>query len=306
MAVIGFQGGKGRALRELLEINPWAKPYIVSVADDTGVEVPVIVQGNEMEGPFRSARSQAALERAQEGPTKWNAWANRMREIRALCEGLRTGALLWAELAALDLSGSTQSRSMNFGGFGFPGAVRLRGTSFLGEFWFNHVTVMDALDVQRAVFQRGAWFEGSQFEGNASLAMTRWHAQAEFRGCSFHSSMTASGASFSGDLWMVGSQFTGPANFSKVSFGGEAGFGRCHFVAPVEFAGCRFIGNAGFEGARFDERVSLGLSEFCRNARFAGAVFSLTPEFEGTRFAREPLFDINVASISDRRRRGAH
>lgn len=293
--------------QELLDLNPWAKPFIV---DGKLIDI-VIEEGHPIPDhgldaqrrTFCEARKEACVARWRpcvrnpdgsvaawrNGKASWNGWAERMEVLRLNLEtaGLwDVGSselgqqisdvpqtLLWLFCAQTDFSDSWLLEEAYFSHFIFPNGANFNRTRFGAPDEAADGYRGDAL-FKWARFNRGpALFDRARFNGgHASFTGARFNGgYASFRQSRFNG----------GDTFFYGAQFNGGhASFDEARFnGGDAWFVEAQFNGGyVSFNAARFSGgHASFLEVQFN-----GGDAFFAMTRFNGG----DAQFDSARFRR--------------------
>lgn len=262
-----------RTVRELLRLNPWARPYVT---------IGQLRQCNE----FSHARMAACLDRARRGDREWNRWATDCAAVLNAARGAGESAEAITLCEALCATMLLSSDVASYAGFLFPAAVEAAGLASQSEAYFNGARFLGPARFTGATFSiAGVWFEGARFGSIANFDGAVFTGAAEFRQAQFEHAFHMRGARFNRDAWFVGAIFEAAVFADNAQFAGEAGFGSCKFSGPVEFCSACFRAGAGFEGSRFEDEANFDDVDFKGPVWLRDAAFQKPPSFHRARFA---------------------
>ncbi|MFE9747159.1 pentapeptide repeat-containing protein [Saccharothrix saharensis] len=180
-------------------------------------------------------------------------------------------------------------------------ALRLTGTTFLGDARFTGATFTADTTFEQAVFTGDvrfdhvtfvgrALFREMTFTGNVDFAEAKFRRGARFEDTSFTADAAFSGARFARTAWFARTTFARDAEFGSARFAGNAEFRGAVFAGNTRFVGTTFAGNANFHGVAFRRDVSFREAVLKRVANFRGTAFDGNAGLRGATFGKKVDF----------------
>lgn len=235
-------------------------------------------------------RRRASLDRISDGAIGFNAWAERMANLRRSTSGHAPTRAVLEAVMLCDFSDRHFDVDLNLAGHRFPGGVRFDGCTFARAITVSGGRFLDEVSFERAEFEGEAQFEGTTFV-QANFSGARFAAGGQFRKAEFDGPARFDRTVFLKGAWFRHSRFSSLVSWRNGRFQSDAALGSCVFIGDAAFSGTEFMDHAGFDHCDFRGRALFDGCHFHHVSWFKNARFKTTPLFSQTRFAGETHFE---------------
>ena len=279
-------------VRDALLLEGWPGELASRLADTIARETAIgtIDMVAAMGKDAIAERRRASLSRISDGAIGFNAWAERMANLRRTTAGHGPARAVLEAVMLCDFSNTNFDQDLNLAGHRFPGGVRFDGCTFARPLTVAGGRFLDEVSFERAEFESEAQFEGTTFV-QADFSGARFAQGAQFRKAEFDGPARFDRTVFAKGAWFRHSRFSSMLSWRNARFQSVAALGSCVFIGEVAFSGTEFLGHAGFDQADFRGRTLFDGCHFHSVSWFKNARFKTAPLFSQTRFSGETHFD---------------